>query len=164
MFRTALDRWCRADCAYGVAAAYANIGSTHARWGNHLRDHRVTDQAQGQYRRAVEWLERCLKFSARARLGEDTSQAQGMLAEVHLELGDLDRAWAMATAAHEAAKRAGNELDLASATFILGKLHAVAGDAEQARVLLGEAKTRFEGLGRRERTKGIQHLPDSVST
>jgi len=66
-----------------------------------------------------------------------------MLADVHLKLGDPDRAWTMATTAHEAAQRAGNELDLASAILILGKLHASRGEPEQARTLLGEARTRY---------------------
>jgi len=65
----------------------------------------------------------------------------------NLELGNLDRAWTMATTAYEAARRAGNELDLASATLILGKLHASRGEPERARTLLGEARTRFERLG-----------------
>ncbi len=155
LFRTALDYWCRADYAYGIAAAYANIGTTHARWGNHLRDHRIRDQALKQYRHAVEWLQRCLELSTRARLGEDTSEAQGMLAEVHLELGDLDRAWTMARVAREAAQIAGNELDLASASLILGKLHLAKGESGEARTLMEEARARFERLGHADRAKEI---------
>ncbi len=67
LFRTALDYWCRTDYAYGIQAAYANIGFVYKWWGNHLRNHRFTDEARTQYRRAVEWLRRCLEFAAAAR-------------------------------------------------------------------------------------------------
>jgi len=147
LFRTALDYWSRADYAYGIGAVYANIGTTHVRWGNHLRDHGIPGLARSHYLQAVEWLERCLQFSTSARLGEDTSEAQGVLAEAHRELGNLDQAWLMARAAQEAAQRAGNELDLASALLILGKLNASAGQVAEARALLADARRRFERLG-----------------
>lgn len=103
--------------------------------GDHLRKYRLADRARVQFRQAVEWLQRCLDFSAQARVGEDTSEAQGVLAAVYYELGDFDRAWVMARQAHEAPQKAGNELDLASASLTRGKLHAAKGDREQARQL-----------------------------
>lgn len=151
LFRTALDYWCRADYAYGMAAVYANIGTVYKRWGDHLRDHGFRTEARTRYRQAVEWLTRCTEFSASARLGQDTSEAECMLAEAYLELGDLDRAWVMAQAAREIAQKAGNQVDLAEATFTLGKLSALKGDKEDAERYLRDATTRFEQLGHMDR-------------
>jgi tetratricopeptide (TPR) repeat protein len=155
LFRTALDYWCRADYAYGIAAVYANIGTVYKRWGNHLRDHGLSEQARPQYQRAVEWLARCLEFSASARLGEDTSEAQNVLAEVYFELGDFDKAWTMASEAQQVAQKAGNQLDLAEATVILGKLHAVQDDRVQAERFLDDAAARFQRLGHTDRVAEI---------
>jgi hypothetical protein len=58
---------------------------------------------------------------------------------------DLDRASVMA---RQAAERAADELDLASALLTLGKLNASAGQVEEARALLVDARRRFERLGK----------------
>lgn len=157
LFRTAIDYWCRANYAYGIQAVYANIGMVYKGWGDHLRDHHLKDQARIQYRAASEWLYRCMEFAASARLGEDTSVAQAVVADVHLELGEVDRAWAMAHAAKEAAERAGNALDLAEALLALGKLHVAAGDVGKGRRLMEDAMSRFQQVGQLERAKRISH-------
>jgi len=147
LFRTGLDYWCRINYSYGIQAVYANIGIVHKAWGDHLRGHHLPDCAKGQYRQATEWLSRCIDFAASARLGEDTSIAQAVLADVHLELGEMGRAWAMAHAAREAAERAGNHLDLAEAILMLGRLHAAGGDRGKAVQFLQDAAARFQQLG-----------------
>jgi tetratricopeptide (TPR) repeat protein len=156
LFRTALDYWCRADYAYGIQAVYANIGTVYAQWGDHLRTYRLADRAPHRYRQVVEWLQRCLDFSGQARVGEDTSEAQRVLAEVYYELGEFDHPWTMAREAQEAVQKAGNELDLARATLTLGKLHATTGDREHARGLMTDAMTHYEPLGHLERAAAIR--------
>lgn len=155
-FRAALDYWCRADYPYGVGAAYANIGTTYVAWGNQLRDARLPTEARSRYRRAVEWLERCLEFSAAARLGEDTSEAQVVLAEAYLGLGEQDRAWTMACAARDAAEKAGNQLDLASARSLLGTVHQLKGQHREAEACWQDAAARFERLGHPARAARIR--------
>ena len=86
-----------------------------------------------------------------------------MLAEVYVELGDFEQAWTMARAAHDTAQRAGNQLDLAEATFLLGKLHASRGDTEQAERLLDDAATRFERLGHTDRVAEIRRQLNALS-
>jgi hypothetical protein len=54
------------------------------------------------------------------RLGDDTSEAQAGLAEAYLGLDEPGQAWSMAYAARDAAEKAGNQLDLASALSVLG--------------------------------------------
>jgi hypothetical protein len=157
LLRAALDYWCRANYAYGIQAAYANIGMVYKRWGDHLRDHHLKDQAHIQYRAAIEWLYRHMDFAASARLGRDRSLPQAVLADVHLELGETDRAWAMAHAARETAERAGNQLDLADAILMVGNLHVTAGEMEQGRRLLEEAMARLQQVGQIERAKKIAH-------
>ena len=79
----------------------------------------MTTEARSRYRRAVEWLARCLEFGAGAHFGEDTSEAQVAMAEAFVGLDERDRAWEMARAARDAAQRAGNQLDLASALAVM---------------------------------------------
>jgi tetratricopeptide (TPR) repeat protein len=155
-FRTALDYWCRADYAYGIAAAYANIGSTHLREAERLAAARLGAAAQARYRNAAEWFERCVEFSARARLGNDTSDAETGLAQAYLALGQGTRAWDMANLARERAEGAGNALDLAEALFVLGRLAASRGDGEAARNLFREAAARFERIGHPARAGAIR--------
>ncbi|HEV2055158.1 MAG TPA: hypothetical protein VGV06_08295 [Methylomirabilota bacterium] len=49
------------------------------------------------------------------RLGEDTREAQAVLEEAYLGLDEPGQAWSMARAVRDAAEKAGNQLDLASA-------------------------------------------------
>jgi hypothetical protein len=59
----------------------------------------------------------------------------------------------------EAAQRAGNQLDLAEATFTLGKLSALRGGKEEAERCLNDSVTLFERLGHSERAAEIRrHL------
>jgi len=155
-FRTALDYWCRVDYPYGVAAAYANTGNTYLSWGNQLRDARLTTESRSRYRRAVEWLARCLEFGAGARLGEDTSEAQVALAEAFLGLGERDRAWEMARAGRDAAQEAGNQLDLASALAVMASVLWVKGAREEASVCAEDAAARFDQLGHPARAAKIR--------
>ncbi len=90
LFRTALDYWCRADYASGMQATYAIIGMVSARWGDDLRNNWLADRARTHYGHAVEWLERCLDFSAQSLVGEDTGEAKGVLGKIHIDLGDFD--------------------------------------------------------------------------
>lgn len=146
-FRTALDDWCRADYPYGVAAAYANIGNTYLPWGNQLRDARLTAEARSRYRRAVEWLARCLEFGTGAGLGEDTSEAQVALAEAFLGLDERDRALEMARAGRDAAQKARNQLDLASAVSVMACVLWLKGNREEASACAEDAAARFDQLG-----------------
>jgi tetratricopeptide (TPR) repeat protein len=155
-FRAALDYWCRADYPYGVGAAYANIGTTYLAWGNQLRAARLPTEARSRYRRAVEWLERCLEFSAAARLGEDTSKAQVVLAEAYLGLDQRDRAWTMACAARDAAERAGNQLDLASAQLVVAATLWLKGKVGEAEMCWQDAAARFARLGHPARADKIR--------
>ena len=70
----------------------------------------------------MEWRARCLKFGAGARLGEDTSEAQGALAGAFPGLGERERAWEMVHAGLDAAQKAGNQLDLASALAVIASV------------------------------------------
>jgi predicted RNA binding protein YcfA (HicA-like mRNA interferase family) len=79
-----------------------------------------------------------------------------MLAEAYLELGELDCAWAMAQEAREMSQKAGAQLDLAEATFMLGKLTALKGDKEAAARCLRDATTRFEELGHTGRAADVR--------
>ena len=155
-FRSALDYWCRADYPYGVAAAYANIGNTYLSWGNQLRDARLTTEARSRYRRAVEWLARCLEFGTGARLGEDTSEAQVALAEAFLGLDERDRAWEMARAGRDAAQKAGNQLDLASALSVMASVLWLKGNREEAAACAEDAAARFDQLGHPARALKIR--------
>jgi tetratricopeptide (TPR) repeat protein len=155
-FRTALDYRCRADYPYGVAAAYANIGNTYLSWGNQLRDARLITEARSRYRRAVEWLARCLEFGTGARLGEDTSEAQVALAEAFLGLDERDRALEMARAGRDAAQKAGNQLDLASALSVMASVLWLKGNREEASACAEDAAARFDQLGHPARALKIR--------
>lgn len=115
--------------------------------GNQLRDARLPTEARRRYRRAVEWLERCLEFSAAARLGEDTSEAQVVLAEAYLGLDERDRVWTMACAARDAAEKAGNQLDLASAQLVVAAALWLKGEVGEAEACWQDAAARFARLG-----------------
>jgi tetratricopeptide (TPR) repeat protein len=145
--RAALDYWRRADYPCGVGAACANIGTGYVAWGNQLCDARLPTEARNRYRRAVEWLVRCLEFSASARLGEDTSEAQAVLAEVYLGLDEPGQAWSMACAARDVAEKAGNQLDLASALSVLGAVYRFKGQLREAETCWEGAAVLFERLG-----------------
>lgn len=119
----------RSDDPDGVGAAYPNIGTAYVAWGNQLRDARLPTEARNRYRRAVKWLVRCLEFSAGARLGEDASEAQAVLAEAYLGLDESGQTWSMACAARDAAEKSGNQLDLASALWVLGAVYRFKGNS-----------------------------------
>jgi len=108
-FRTALDCWARADYAYGVAAVYANLGTTYLAWAHRFQTARLPGEAARRFQRASEWLERCIAFSAAARLGRDTSEAYVALAQACVGLGQVDRAWSAVSTARSVAAEAGNE-------------------------------------------------------
>lgn len=155
-FRTALDYWCRADYPYGAAAAYANIGNTYLSSGNQKRAARLTAEARSRYRRAVEWLARCLEFGAGACLGDDTSEAQAALAEAFLGLDERDRALGMARAGRDAAQQAGNQLDLASALSVMASLLWLKGNRREASACAEDAAARFDQLGHPARALKIR--------
>jgi hypothetical protein len=72
-----------------------------------------------------------------------------MPAEVHLELGEPDGASAIAGMTREAAQIAGNELDLASASVILGNRHLARRESGEARSLMEDQNAvRAPGLCR----------------
>lgn len=125
---------------------FANIGTTYVAWGNQLRDARLSVEARTRYRRAVEWLTRCREFSTAARLGKDTSEADVLLAEAYLGLDEHERASEFASAARDAAQKAGNELDLASSLAILGTVLHRTGRQDGAKAW-EDAAHRFDGLG-----------------
>ena len=116
---------------------YANIGAMYLSWGSQLRDARLIAEAHTRYRRAVEWLGRCLEFGAGARLGEDTSAAQG-------------------ATAREAAQKAGNELDLASAMAVVAAALTLKGEPEAAAACAKDAAARFWRLGLPDRATKIR--------
>ncbi len=151
-----MNYWCRADYPYGVGAAYANIGMAYVAWGNQLRDARLPTEARNRHRRAVEWLVRCLEFSASARLGEDTSEAQAVLAEAYLGLDEPGQAWSMACAARDAAEKAGNQLDLASALSVLRAVYRFKGQLREAEACWEDAAALFERLGHAARAAKLR--------
>jgi hypothetical protein len=104
----------------------------------------------------VEWLARCLEFGNGARLGEDTSEAQGALAEAFLGLGARKRAWEMARAGRDAAQKAGNQLDLASALAVMASILWLKGDREEASACAEDAAARFDQLGHPARALKIR--------
>jgi hypothetical protein len=119
----------------------------------------LTTEARSRYRRAVEWLARCLEFGAGARLSEDTSAAQVALAEAFLGLDERHHAMEMARAGRDAAQRAGNQLDLASALAVMASVFWLKGDREEAAACAEDAAARFDQLGHPARAvKFCQHL------
>jgi hypothetical protein len=116
----------------------------------------LTTEARSRYRRAVEWLARCLEFGAGARLGEDTSEAQVALAEAFVGLDERGRAWEMARAARDVAQKAGNQLDLASALAVMASVLWLKGDREEAAACAEDAAARFDRLGHPARAVKIR--------
>ncbi len=160
-FEAALDHWSRSDYPYGVAAAYANIGIAYKRWGNQLRDIGDKPGARLHYTTAIQWLQRCLDFSAAVHLGADTSEAERVVAAAHLELRDTPSALKWARQAQQSARSSGNARDLASATRILARIYAACGERLEALRHAKEALRLFRGLeGARiaEITAGLERL------
>jgi len=108
------------------------------------------------YGAAAAWLRQCLELSATAKLGNDTSEAECVLAETYLELGELDAALEMAMKAHEISARAGNRIDLANATLVLGKLHLLKRDAKQGGELITVATKKLLSLAGPERLEQVR--------
>ncbi len=130
-----------------MAAAYVNIGNTYLSRGNQLRVARLTTEARSRRRRAVDWLARPPGFRAGSRLGEDTSEAQVAPGEAFLGLGERNRAWEMARAGRDAARKAANQLDLAAAFAVMASVLWLKGDREKAAACAGDTAARFDQLG-----------------
>jgi hypothetical protein len=69
------------------------------------------------------------------------------MAEALLGLGEVARAWEMASAARAAAEKAGNQLDLAPALAALAAILGLQGDREAAAACARDAAERFDRLG-----------------
>lgn len=97
-------------------------------------------------------------------LPTDTSAAQTVLTAAYLGLDDRERACGMAWAARDAAEKAGNQLDLASALSVLGTLYRLRGQLCEAEARWHDAAIRFERLGHPARSAQIRELSHDIGS
>ena len=71
-------------------------------------------------------------------------------------LDERDRAWEMAREGRDAAQKAGNQLDLASALAVMASLLWLKGDREEASACAEDAAARFDQLGHPARAVKIR--------
>jgi hypothetical protein len=78
------------------------------------------------------------------------------MAEAFVGLDERGRAWEMARAARDAAQRAGNQLDLASALAVMASLLWLKGNREEASACAVDAAARFDQVGHPARAVKIR--------
>ena len=111
----------------------ANLGSLHA--------------DAGEFEPALEHLSRALQSFSRLASAREVAHAACNLARVYNILGELPRAFELASFARERAREIGERYLVANALLILGEVQLDRSDPHDATRLLGEARALFELVG-----------------
>jgi tetratricopeptide (TPR) repeat protein len=135
-FLYALDSWMIDDYFYGFQSAYFNIGVVYRGWGDRLRSEGLRVLAKQRYELAVEWAKACVALCYGHGLGYDTSEAEALLASLHLKLGRLDKATKYANDALTIAQESGDQRSLALALRSLARIYLARGQEGEAIALI----------------------------
>lgn len=142
-FMRALEYATADGWAWGIQAAYFNLGLVQAERGDMLRD---SGAARAAFVEAARWLELADEFVQRTGM-KYTSEGQAVLAHVYLKLGSAETALVWAKLALDQARAAGHRKAEALTLAVLGECQRAVGAADQALANFGAARAIYLEIG-----------------
>lgn len=127
-FKNALALTCVESDFYGVSAAYFNIGNIYRKKADEIAKKENSSlikllwQAEDFYSQAIMWAKKCIDLTARAGVGDDTSQDRILVSYCYYMLGKYNESLEYAREAEKMATTAGNKRDIALSCKMIGKI------------------------------------------
>ncbi len=131
-FQRALEYYSLVDYFYGIQAAYFNLGLIYKLLGDGWIES-DTRLRNDQYRKSIEWVQRCISLCNKMGIAFETSQDHILLASIYRKMGEMDKAMRHVNTAIEVATIAGNTRDLAHAHRILAVIKLNMGKQDEAK-------------------------------